>query len=225
MRANRISAWRGLAPLAVLLLAALACSPLAADPTATPGTATLYKDDFSNSDSGWGVGTDDTGSLQYEDGQYRFSMTQSKYFTWGNLAEETFTNIRVITEVENKSNTTEPTFGVICQYQDENNFYYAGFGSDGFYAIVRSEGGEDTVLTDMSEGNWLQSDDIAVEADRYDLEVECANGEIKLVVDGKTIATVQDDTFTSGQIGLFVLTWDEPTADVRFDNLRVLEAE
>lgn len=225
MRANRISAWRGLAPLAVLLLAALACSPLAADPTATPGPATLYKDDFSNSESGWGVGTDETGSLQYEAGQYRFNMTQSKYMTWGNLADETFTDVRVVTEVENKSNTTEPTFGVICNYQDENNFYYAGFGSDGFYAIVLSQNGNDTILTDLSEGNWLQSDDIAVEADRYEVAVECARGEIKLVVDGKTIATVQDDTFTTGQIGLFVLTWDEPTADVRFDNLRVLEAE
>ncbi len=57
------------------------------------------------------------------------------------------------------------------------------------------------------------------------MALECANGELKLIVDGETIASVQDDTFTSGQIGLFVLTFDRSDAEVSFDNLRVLEVK
>ena len=43
--------------IAVLVLAAMAC--------AIPGLNSLPKDDFSNSDSGWGVGTDASSSVEW----------------------------------------------------------------------------------------------------------------------------------------------------------------
>jgi hypothetical protein len=215
-------------PLA-LSLAALACDAPSfnAQPTLPPGM--LYRDDFSDSSSGWATGSDSTSSLDYTDGQYVFNITKSKWYTWGNLDEEKFENARIEVEIENKSSTQEPTFGIICNYTDESNNYYAGFGSDGYYAIVRTEGGTDYFLTDPNNdpenGQWLPSDDITVGATKYTLAFECANGQLKLEVDGVTIATAEDATFKSGQIGLFVLTFDEPTADVRFDDIRVLEVK
>ena len=128
-------------------------------------------------------------------------------------------------DVVNKSGSDEPTFGIMCNYQDDKNYYYAGFGSDGYYAIVRTKDNQDLFLTDAADNQWVQSDTIHKNADSYKLAVQCANGEIKLIVDGDEIASVQDDTFTSGQIGLFVLTFDKPEADVRFDNLRVVEVK
>ena len=221
------------AVVAALLLGVLACSLPGSDdsggssggPTATAGPKVLFKDNFSDSGSGWGTGTDDTGSLDYTNGQYVFQVTKDKWFTWGNLADETFSNARIEVEVVNKSGTDEPTFGIMCNYQDEQNYYYAGFGSDGYYAIVRTENNEDSFLTDATDNQWVQSDDIQTNADSYQLGVDCANGEIKLIVDGKTIASVQDETYTSGQIGIFVLTFDTAEADVRFDNLQVLEVK
>ncbi|MBL8058132.1 MAG: hypothetical protein JNK29_15610 [Anaerolineales bacterium] len=222
---------RILAVLAVLAVGALACSfggdggTTSSGPTNTPGPKVLFKDDFSSSSSGWGTGADDTGSLDYESGQYVFKITKEKWFTWGNLADENFENARIEVEVQNKSGHDEPTFGIICGYQDEQNFYYAGFGSDGYYAIVRTQNNEDLFLTDAADNQWVQSDDISTGQEKYDLALECANGELKLVVDGKTIASVQDDTFKSGQIGLFVLTFDRSDAEVSFDNLRVVEVK
>jgi hypothetical protein len=222
---------RFLAVLATLTLSALACSlggddgSSASGPTNTPGPRVLFRDDFSSSSSGWGTGVDDTGSLDYEGGEYVFKITREKWFTWGNLADETFENARIEVDVQNQSGHDEPTFGVMCNYQDDQNYYYAGFGSDGYYAIVRTQNNEDLFLTDAADNQWILSDDIATGRDTYNLAVECANGEIKLIVDGDTIASVQDDTFTKGQIGLFVLTFDRSDADVRFDNLRVVEVK
>lgn len=216
---------RLLVMVAALVLSSMACSALGGSSLEPAEPGVLFTDDFSDSDSGWGHSTDATGSLEYEGGQYVFKVTEDFYLTWGNLVDRQFENIRVEVEVENKSRTDEPTFGVICHSQDDGNFYYAGFGSDGYYAIIRMVNEADTILTDPNENKWIFSEDITLNASQYRLAVQCAGGEISLMVDDKTIATVQDSTFTRGEIGLFVLTFDEPEADVRFDNLRVVEVK
>jgi hypothetical protein len=48
---------------------------------------------------------------------------------------------------------------------------------------------------------------------------------VALYVDGKEIASASDSTHTRGDIGLFVLTFTSPTAEVRFDNLQVTEVK
>jgi hypothetical protein len=216
--------------LLALSTAILACQTLARNPTATPSpplvtdSGVLVRDDFADPASGWGTGADADGSLDYENGQYVFRVTTDNFFTWGNLARRVFENIRVEVEVENRTESAEPTFGVICHYQNEGNFYYAGFGSDGFYAIVRSQDRADTFLSSDS-GKWVQSDAITRNAESYDLAVVCADGSITLEVDGEIIASVDDEVFASGQIGLFVLTFEQPEAHVRFDHLTVTEVK
>ena len=211
-------------PLLALMLASLACQSLAPDTQPTLPSGDVFVDDFSDPASGWATGSDSDGSLDYESGQYVFRVTTGQFFTWGNLARKQFDNLRLEVEVENKSATTEPTFGALCHYQDADNYYSAGFGSDGFYAIVRTEAGVDTFLT-SDRPEWVPSEDINQNASRYSLAVECANGHLMLEVDGKLIASVEDTTFTSGRVGLFVLTFDHPEAHVRFDNLRISEVK
>jgi hypothetical protein len=208
---------------AALVASSLACA-LPFGSNLEPGE--LYKDDFSSESSGWSHSTDDTGSLEYEEGEYVFRINESQYITWGLLDEEEFENIRVEVEVaeRNQASNDQPTFGVMCHYQDSNNYYYAGFGTDGYYAVIKYENGEDFFLSDPAENLWQPTEDISGGQEKYKLEVECANGNIKLIVDGKTISEVEDSTFSKGQIGLFVLTFDEPEAHIAFDNIRVLDA-
>ncbi|MGQ0602010.1 MAG: hypothetical protein ACT4QE_09985 [Anaerolineales bacterium] len=207
-----------------LALTILACQTLNSEPTPSLPPGVLLVDDFSDPSSGWATGADTDGSLDYERGQYAFRVQTGSYFTWGNLSRREFDNVRIEVEVDNQSASTEPTFGVICHYQDSANFYYAGFGSDGYYAIVRSEDGADTFLS-AERAEWAPSDAITTNADAYTLAVECANGTITLQVDGAVIASAEDATFASGQIGLFVLTFDQPEAHVRFDNLQISEVK
>jgi hypothetical protein len=108
----------------------------------------------------------------------------------------------------------------MCHYQDRQNYYYAGFGRDGYYGIYKSENGDDTVLA----GDDI-SPDIAPDAESYQLSLECANGQLILSVDDRPIAQAADSTFTKGQIGIFVLTFKDPSSDIRFDDLRVFEVK
>ena len=67
----------------------------------------------------------------------------------------------------------DATFGLICNYQANDAFYYLGFGEDGYYAIVRVEGDEDIFLT--SDANqWIKSEAIAEFEETYELEADCA---------------------------------------------------
>jgi hypothetical protein len=229
---NKVS-YRLIVPLAVLALAALACSVGGSDggdgATAVPdGPRILYRDDFSDSGSGWAVDSDDTGAVGYTSGEYFFSITKDKWFTWSN-PDESFTDIRLsvtVRDITAKTEDREPaTFGAICNYEDDQNFYYAGFGADGYYALVNVEDNEDKFLSDPESNQWLESDDITLEAESYTLELECAKGRVALYVDGKEIASASDSTHTRGDIGLFVLTFTSPTAEVRFDNLQVTEVK
>lgn len=216
--------------MAALLATSLACSVTgdSGGPTSTPAPTvepTVYEQDFSSSDNGWGEGEDDTGSLYVTDGKYSFKIKEENWLTWGNLDVQTYSNIRIEVEVENQSPTDQPTFGIMCHYQDEGNFYYAGVGTDGYYAIIKSENGEDTFLSDPTDNQWKQTSRINVGDKKFNLVMECADGRITLTANGQRIDSVEDSTFERGQIGLFVWTFDEPEAVVHFDNVKVYRSQ
>ncbi len=215
-KSHKVSAlW--VAPLCGLVLAALACSvPAAAD-------GLLLKDDFSDSDSGWAdSNTDPEATFGYRDGEYVIQVHKAQWIAWTNPDPvETFTNFRAEITVKDTGGSQEaPLFGLMCHYQDEQNYYYAGFGSDGYYALLKSENGDDTVLA----GDDISSD-IAPGAESYKLTLECANGQLILSVNDQPIAQASDSTFTTGQLGIFVLTFKDPSADIHFDDLRVFEVK
>ncbi|MBL8056509.1 MAG: hypothetical protein JNK29_07405, partial [Anaerolineales bacterium] len=97
----------------------------------------------------------------------------------------------------------------------------AGVGSDGYYAIIRTEANEDYFLTDASNQQWKTSDVVPLNAEAYRLALVCADGELTLYVDDQVVAQVQDETFASGDVGLFLLTFEKPDGEVRFDDLVV----
>jgi hypothetical protein len=213
-----------MAVLAVLALAALACGGGSGrtNDGGTPAPRVLFEDNFSNQRSGWSTGSDQTASVSYRGGSYVFEIYETNWHIWGN-PDRDFSNTRIEVTVSNVGRATDPTFGVICNYQDSDAFYYLGFGPDGYYGIVLWDLEDDFFLT-SGENLWLFSDDIEPYADSYELEVECGrDGSLRLIVDGIEIASAFDDTYTSGDIGLFALSFDEVPVEVHFDNLVVTE--
>jgi hypothetical protein len=206
-----------LAALAALSVAALACGG------GSTGPKVLFKDDFSNSNSGWGEAEDDTAKREYRNGEYVFEIYETGWFIWNNPDEKGLSNTHTTVTATNVGDAEDPTFGVICNYVDDNAFYYMGIGPDGYYAIVKVEGEDDVFLT-SDENLWVQSDAIAVNADSYKLEALCAeDGTLTLIVNGTEIASAQDDAYKEGDIGLFALSFEQTPVEVHFDDLQVIE--
>lgn len=200
--------------LALLAAAALACS------LSLPASTALYKDNFSNSSSGWCVDSTKNSSLAYASGEYVFKVITDNWFVWCNPGQN-FSDIHVEVTAKNTANTTDTIFGVICNdqaaaEQTNEDLYYLGFSSDGQYTITLTKGGTSQVL---AKGT---STDIATGAISYTVGADCgATGQLALYADGKKIATANDSTHTSGDVGLFVWTGDKVPAEVHYDNIVV----
>src|SRR5436190_21648686 len=84
--------------LAVLAVAALACGGnLGGGGGGHGGPATLFKDDFSDSGSGWDEDTNDNGSTGYQDDEYVIKITEAdEWLKWGNENEKNLSIIHVV---------------------------------------------------------------------------------------------------------------------------------
>ena len=177
------------------------------------------QDDFSNSDSGWGVGTNSDSSIEYSEGVLHMQVYTQNYFvrTAPNIVE--YENVHIEVTVINNGTDSTTAFGILCNQQSvDDSFHYLAVTPAGEYAIVRATAGEtDAFLTNNDQ--WALSDLIAPDAPSYRISADCGNGALTLYVDGQQIASVSDSTYTSGRIGLF--TWsgvDATKTDVSFDD-------
>ena len=165
--------------LAMLVLAALAC--------ALPGASSdgaLFKDDFSRDSSGWGEDTSSVeGTRAYKDGQYVFAINEGGWIFWA-VPEEKFDKpIHIEVTATNPGEATDPGFGIICNYQDDDNFHMLGIDPDGLYAIGIKENGTYRILSSEDEF-WSESQDLAINADSYRMGANCDGENLVLVVDG-----------------------------------------
>ena len=207
-----------LVSLSLLVLAALACggnvSGGGGGGGGNGGPAPLFKDDFSDSGSGWDDTSNENGTTGYQDDEYVVTINKTDWFRWGNASEDNLKDIHIEVTARNTGAATDATFGVICHYVDKDNYYYAGIGSDGYHVIAKDEDGEDTTLT-------KGTDKVTKNKDSYTLGVDCGNGQLALYVNGKKIDSVEDETFTTGKVGLFGWTSKDADMEVRFDDFVV----
>lgn len=188
--------------IVVLVISTLAC--------ATPDVSALLNpmpnDDFSNSGSGWGTGTDADSSVEYNNDGLDFKVFTPYYVTWSTPSIEVYENTHIEVNVQNTSTDQESFFGIVCNEQGSTNaFYYVGVSPDGYYAFNKSkaDGSKDETL---KEGT---SDIISGSAQSMRVGLDCKNGSMALYVNGQLIDSVSDATYTSGTFGLFAASDDE----------------
>jgi hypothetical protein len=210
--------------VAMLMALALACGgddDSSGDSDTPADTDVLFEDDFADSGGGWDTSSTDEFSVDVSNGQYVVSVVPAEFYL-SSVVGESLSDVHIETTMRNTGQATDNAFGVICNFQDNDNHYFMGFGSDGFYAIVRAQGGTTQRLT-SAEDLWIPSDDIPVNAASYQIGADCADGRLALYVNGTLIAEVNDSTFTSGDVGVFVATFEQGNAEVTFDNFVVTE--
>lgn len=197
-------------------------------PTSRPVINTgdiLLDDDFSG-DSDWGTLTDTTSSVEYQNNSLHMRVFKENYVIWSTPNDEDYGKVHV--EVTVTNNDTDPTtaFGFICAQQPKDwSFYYLAATPGGEYAIIRATDGESDVFL-TGDGKWASSDLISQEAASYRVSADCGGGKLTLYVDGKQIASVSDNTYGTGRVGLFTWSGDKATsADVTFDDFVLTSRE
>jgi len=204
----------GLFAIASLILASLACST-----SSLLGNGSLLEDDFSNSDSGWGTGTDADSAIEYVNAGLQMKIFTSNFFVWSTPDDQDYENVHIEVTVINNDTDSTTAFGILCDQQvTDSAFYYFAMTPAGEYAIAKASiATSDVFLTNNDK--WETSDAIAVNAASYRVGADCGNGTLTLYVDGKQIDSVSDSSYTTGGVGVF--TWsgeDVAAADVTFDD-------
>ncbi|MBN1230536.1 MAG: protein kinase [Anaerolineales bacterium] len=175
----------------------------------------LIEDDFSNSNSGWDTGTVDGGEADYKNGKYELLVNKPEWVVWTNL-DRTFTDTVVSVTMDLTDLKGEGEYGVMCRYENENNYYDFGISDDGYFIIGSWVGAEYNTLVD-----WTYSSEIPIGGGEVRVTVGCVEDTLSLVINGVPQASVQDETHTNGELGLYGITYENSSILVQFDDFVV----
>lgn len=222
---------KALLVIGVLVAATMACSLLSpkVDPTGNPpiqiqppvqGQNALFSDDFSNSSSGWDQVNEDFKITDYANGSYRMWLSETQYDIWANPAQSFSGPVNIEVDVKKVAGPDDNDFGIICNYQDVDNYYAGLVSSDGYAVILKRQDGTSNYIS--SEQMESVSGINSGSANNH-LRFECNNGDLTLYANGNQVAYVYDSSFSGGDVGLQVGTFDEGGVDILFDNFVVTE--
>jgi hypothetical protein len=178
-----------------------------------------FKDSFESTSGGWMTFNDDMGFAGYDAGGFRLIAGFENYQFWS-VPGLNFRDTMIFTRAKKIDGPENNLFGIICRYQNEANFYALVIGSDGYYGIFKTIGGQQSLIaqehmdfsTVIHQGN----------ADN-EIQALCQGEDLVLLVNGEQLIHVKDDSLTNGDIGLIVGNFSQPGTDIIFDNFIVVK--
>ncbi len=206
----------------------LAATLSAATPTATgvPPPTVVFPtaaarlpilDDFSDPESGFAPKQADDGAIGYVDGSLEITSLAGglEWFSpYQGLLER---DLRVTVRARRLEGPALSEMGVVCRWQDADNYMAAAWRNDGQVSVWRKASGIVERLVD-----WTPVDDPRQVADDWlSLELTCDEGAVRLSVDSRLVAEVVDPSPQAGTIALMAGLLEEGQAVVRFDDLEV----
>jgi hypothetical protein len=211
--------------LAAILLAA--CGPqgqTTGEPTeeqsssAAEAMQMLIEDDFSDPASGWKVLEEDNYAIQYQDGQLRIftDNDNSPYVFRVAFREADYADVRIEVDVRQASGNPGASQGLVCRYQDGDNYVFADVDFDGNLRIGRFLADEQEILRDIEDFTGLQEG-----VNR--LRLDCTSSMIEFYVNGEHVASAEVDEPASGGVGFYSGGSGQGQNEFFFDNFIVYQ--
>lgn len=211
---------RQLIPLFLLFIASLSCT-VVGDQNQDPDKPLklLFKDDFSDPESGWNRITTTQGQTDYADGVYRIFVNEPDLDIWSTPGKS-FKDMRIEVDALKVGGERDNRFGIICRAEDLNSFYTFVISSDGYYGIGKIQSQEYRLIGMQA----LQPSSAILKGSALNhLRADCIGDTLTLYVNGQKLAEVRDSDFTSGDAGLIAGTYTTSGVDIRFDNFFVYQ--
>ena len=188
-------------------------------PTETPRLTPLpdFSDDFSDPNSGWDRVNNADRITDYQDGVYRIWLRQPNSDVWANPGLDAG---NVIVEVDTYwgSGSYDNDFGVICRYQNTNNFYFAAISSDGYAAIIYMRNGSYEILG----ADAMQAYSAIIQGDALNhLRFDCVGNSLTLYANAELLISVNHNALSRGDVGLIAGTFDQGGVGILFDKFVV----
>jgi len=197
-------------------------APAAEAPAAEAPTGNiLFQDDFSDTNSGWDRSNWDSGITDYNNGTYQMLVKVPSFDIWANPGRNFVGDVRVEADATKVAGEFDDDYGLICRYSGEPsapNYYYFIVSSDGFAVIGKVTAGQSTYI---SSEKMEASDAIRQGMATNHLQADCIGSTLTFFVNGQQVASVNDTSFSSGDVGFIAGTFEISSAEFSFDNLVV----
>jgi len=194
-------------------------SPISGQTDGLQNAGILFWDDFSDVTSGWDRQRTGDGVTDYEDGQYLIQVDRANMNFFANPSIS-LANVRLEVEATNNGGEVNNEFGLICRFQDRNDYYAGLISSDGYFGIFKVKGGETILLGRDVMG---QSAAIKTGLEKNLMRLDCVGKEIRLYANGIQLDACQDGDFAKGDVGLMAGAYRKPGVKILFDNFMALE--
>ena len=209
--------------IAALLLAGCDKLPLvstffSASPQAVEASQ-LFFDDFSEVKSGWDRFAGEIGSTDYKDKTYQISINEPNTDLFAN-PYKLFKDTIIEVNAAKVSGPVNNSFGVICRFQDEKNFYSAQISTDGYAGIFRMKDG---VYRLIGHDAMIPVPSILGGSAVNTIHFECIGRSLALAVNGTPVDAREDKSFENGDVGLIAGAFEEAGVVVAFDDFSVTQ--
>ena len=208
----------------VLVLVILTCACNTNPSTPTPDTTNiLFYDNFSNIDSGWNWLQNESGIIDYVDGQYRIFINKADTLLLAPLDRSFQGDVRIEVDARRTAGPNDNYFGVLCRYQDPDNYYMFLITSDGYTGIAMRKDGLDSLISPGLK--FLKMDGINKGTGINHIRADCVGDALTLYANGTQVSLAYDRSFTSGAVGLAARSGKfNGGVDILFDNFGVYDA-
>lgn len=207
--------------LIFIAFASAACDVLALpvlSQPAEPGSV-LFSNDFSNPDGGQDSQVHQGAGVTFEQGALHIGVAEPHYSYWWRSGRQ-FDDAQIRVDAWREAGPEDNVMGIICRYQNENNFYAFLISSDGYGGIVKVKDGQYHLLT----GETLEYiDAIKTGSDMNNIGADCVGRHLFMLVNDTLVAWAEDGDFSSGEVGLIAGSFDLPGIEIAFDNFVVLK--
>lgn len=195
-------------------------TPVIAREAGMPPSLILFSDDFDNPPTTWTTSQSATGSyIDYEHGGLRIFINDVNFDYWSRPGQR-FQDARIAVDATMMSGPENNLYGLICRYQDAENFYAFLISSDGYYGILRVQ---DASYQMLGSGMMSFNQVILQGQNANRLRADCVGTGLAFSVNGQLLAQIQDSTFTEGEVGLIAGSNAMIGVDILFDNFVVYQ--
>jgi len=208
--------------LGIIVVLTTACGSAETEPDACDDPPEiLFFDDFNGEqDCGWATYNRGGGVAAIENASMQMTVSQPGQIWWTNPTRN-FDDVVIRTEARQVSGSDDNAYGLICRYQNPENFYAFLISGDGYYAIAKYQSSSENVIYLTENGQFQPSEEIHTGVASNELLVSCIGNQLSMEVNGVPLLTVTDPTFVTGDIGLAASTLQAETGVIEFDNVQV----
>jgi hypothetical protein len=206
--------------LVVILLASIAACSGATPTPVKPTPVILFQDNFTDPTSGWSRLDATGGVADYGKDYLHISVITPKTMIMTNPGKAFSGDVSIQVDAHKLDGSDDNYFGVMCHYQNADNYYLFMITNDGYSGIVMRKDGMDTIISPGLK--FLPMQGIKKGSAVNHIQVDCIGEQLTLYANGVQVSLAYNDKLTGGDVGLAVRSGNlEGTVDIRFDHFTV----